>query len=186
MWTRPHHSGISESFPPLRDRSKASWAATPAVTRCGPHRGFGFLTPAGRPTSRPTRESGTSRPRASSAIASSGSSWFCLRARILFDDCWASSRESCTGRGVKPDFDVGRNHMRIVGHRKTRPLTFSGSASLLAEGARFNDEIHRLPGGNRTFVRKGIYRFKTHDEANRHDRDCIAVGMARIAAERRS
>ena len=76
--------------------------------------------------------------------------------------------------------------MRTVGHRKPRPLTFSGSGASLAEGARFNDEMHRLPGGSRTFVRKGLYRFKTHDDANRHDLACIVAGMARIAAERRA
>jgi hypothetical protein len=38
--------------------------------------------------------------------------------------------------------------MRTIGHRKERPITFSASAALLAEGARFNDEIHRLPTGN--------------------------------------
>lgn len=75
--------------------------------------------------------------------------------------------------------------MRTVGHRKARPIALLGSAALLAEGARFNDEIHQLPTGNRTFIRKGIYRFKTHEEANRHDLECIAAGMAQIALERR-
>lgn len=74
--------------------------------------------------------------------------------------------------------------MRTVGHRKTRPLALSGSAALLEEGAGFNDEIHRLPTGSRTFIRKGVYRFKTHEDANRHDLECIAAGMAQIAAER--
>ena len=74
--------------------------------------------------------------------------------------------------------------MRTIGHRKMRPIALSGSAALLAEGARFNDEIHQLPTGNRTFIRKGIYRFKTHEEANRHDLECIVAGMAQIALER--
>ena len=34
--------------------------------------------------------------------------------------------------------------MRTIGHRKEHPITFSASAALLDEGARFNDEIHRL------------------------------------------
>ena len=75
--------------------------------------------------------------------------------------------------------------MRSVGHRKTRPPAFSGLAALLEEGARFNDEIHRLPTGDRTFIRKGIYRFKTHEDANRHDLDRIASGIAAIVLERR-
>lgn len=76
--------------------------------------------------------------------------------------------------------------MRIVGHRKQRPLTLLGRTDLLIEGARFNDDIHRLPTGRRTCIRKGVYRFKTHEDANRHDLDCIAEMMARIALERRS
>jgi hypothetical protein len=75
--------------------------------------------------------------------------------------------------------------MRTVGQRKVRALSFSADAVLLAEGARFNDELHHLPTGNRTFIRKGVYRFKTHEDANRHDLDCIAAGMAQIALERR-
>lgn len=74
--------------------------------------------------------------------------------------------------------------MRIIGHRKERPITFSASAELLAEGARFNDEIHRLPTGNCTFIRKGVYRFKNHEEANRQQMDFLIKGMALIAQER--
>lgn len=74
--------------------------------------------------------------------------------------------------------------MRTVGHRKEHPITFSASAALLVEGARFNDEIHRLPTGNQTFIPKGIYRFKSFEEANRQDLDCLVEGMAQIAMER--
>lgn len=74
--------------------------------------------------------------------------------------------------------------MRTVGHRKEQPITFSASAMLLAEGARFNDEIHRLPTGNTSFIPKGVTRFKTHEEANRHQLDCLVKGMARVALER--
>lgn len=74
--------------------------------------------------------------------------------------------------------------MRTVGRRKEHPITFSASAALLAEGVRFNDEIHRLPTGNRTFIPKGVYRFKSFDGANRQDFDCLVAGMAQIARER--
>lgn len=76
--------------------------------------------------------------------------------------------------------------MRAVGHRKEAPITFAASAALLAEGARFNDEIHRLPTGNSTFIPKGVYRYKSFDEANRHQQDCLIDGMVRIAMERRN
>lgn len=74
--------------------------------------------------------------------------------------------------------------MRTVGHRKETPVTFSASSALFAEGVRFNDEIHGLPTGGQTFIRKGVYRFKNFDEANRHDLDCLAAGMARFAQDR--
>lgn len=74
--------------------------------------------------------------------------------------------------------------MRTIGHRKERPITFSASAALLAEGARFNDEIHRLPTGSQTFIPKGVYRFKSFEEANRQDLDYLVEGMARIAMKR--
>ncbi len=74
--------------------------------------------------------------------------------------------------------------MRTVGHRSERPITFSASAALLVEGARFNDEIHKLPTGDSTFIPKGVYHFKSHDEANRHWQDCLAEGMATVAIKR--
>ncbi len=74
--------------------------------------------------------------------------------------------------------------MRTIGHRKERPITFSASAALLVEGARFNDEMHGLPTGRQTFIPKGVTRFKTHEEANRYDQECLAMGMVKIALER--
>ena len=74
--------------------------------------------------------------------------------------------------------------MRIVGTRKERPISFLSSASLLLEGDRFNDEIHSLPTGNTSFIPKGVMFFKTHDEANRHQLECLANGIAHIALER--
>lgn len=75
--------------------------------------------------------------------------------------------------------------MRTIGHRKEHPITFSASATLLAEGARFNDEIHRLPTGNTTFIPKGIFRFKTHEEANRHQLNCLVEAMVQSAMRRK-
>ena len=74
--------------------------------------------------------------------------------------------------------------MRTVGHRKEYPVSFSASAAALAAGARFNDEIHRLPTGNISFIPKGVFRFRTHGEANRHQLDCLVAGMAATALRR--
>lgn len=74
--------------------------------------------------------------------------------------------------------------MRIIGHRKERPISFAASADLLVEGARFNDEIHRLPTGQTTRIRKGIYRFATHEDANRQQSDAVVQNMVEASARR--
>ena len=74
--------------------------------------------------------------------------------------------------------------MRTVGHRKQRVVGAEPSGDALREGAQFNEEIHRLPTGQTTHIPKGIYRFKTHEEANRFDLECLARHMGRIARER--
>lgn len=74
--------------------------------------------------------------------------------------------------------------MRTVGHRIERPITFSASGVLLAEGARFNDELHRLPTGDVTCIPKGVFLFKLHEDANRQQMDCLTEGVAQTAMER--
>jgi hypothetical protein len=74
--------------------------------------------------------------------------------------------------------------MRTVGHRKERPISFSASAEMLVEDARFNDEIHKLPSGNLTFIPKGVYRFKSFEEKNRFDFDCVVACIVHMAKER--
>ena len=75
--------------------------------------------------------------------------------------------------------------MRVVGARKERPISFNASGCLLAEGARFNEEIHRLPTGGNTGIPMRGYFFRTHEEANRHQSMCLENGMARVAQEPR-
>ena len=72
--------------------------------------------------------------------------------------------------------------MRQVGSRRERALALHASGVLLAEGARFSEAVSRL--SQTTFVPKGIYRFRTHDAANRHAEDCLVRGMGRLAATR--
>ena len=74
--------------------------------------------------------------------------------------------------------------MKTIGHRKERPIGILPSGALLAEGARFNDELQRLPTGDTTLIPKGVYRFKTHKEANQQQEDCLVQGMAKTALER--
>ena len=72
--------------------------------------------------------------------------------------------------------------MKQVGSRQERGILLTASGSLLAEGARFNEAISQL--SQTTFVPKGIYRFRSHDAANRHAEDCLVQGMGRLAATR--
>jgi len=74
--------------------------------------------------------------------------------------------------------------MRTIGRRKEHPITFSASAELLRQGARFNDEIHHLPTGGSTRIAKGIYRFKSHEEAQRQIVDSVVSAMLQTALER--
>ena len=73
--------------------------------------------------------------------------------------------------------------MRILGKRKIRTVSNEASSFLLKEGALFNDEIHKLPTGNTTFIPKGIYRYKTQEEANQHWEDCLVSGIAQNARQ---
>jgi hypothetical protein len=75
--------------------------------------------------------------------------------------------------------------MKTVGHRREKPLSFWASAELLKEGARFNETLQHLPTGRTTFFPKGVYRYRTFEEANRHWLECVARGMAEFASRRR-
>jgi len=73
--------------------------------------------------------------------------------------------------------------------RKCAPSAIARSAPspsrlLPTEGACFNDELQRLPTGNRSLIPKGIYHFKSHEDANRFDLECLVKGMAEMARER--
>lgn len=75
--------------------------------------------------------------------------------------------------------------MKIIGHRSERGIAAQPSGRLLVEGARANDLLRAFPGGGNGFVPKGVYRFRTHAEANRHWERCLAEAMERLARNRR-
>ncbi len=72
--------------------------------------------------------------------------------------------------------------MKQVGFRREAPVSVHASAEHLLQGARFNEALAWLSRSN--FMPKGVYRYKSHEEANRHQMDCLVRGMARRAAER--
>jgi hypothetical protein len=68
--------------------------------------------------------------------------------------------------------------MRKIGKRKQRNLSLNAEESDIKSAMSFNDGLQKLPTGNTTFIRKGVYHFKTHEEANEHWLNAVAKGMA--------
>lgn len=74
--------------------------------------------------------------------------------------------------------------MRQVGKRIEPVMTAEVSGSALAANIAFSADLSQFAGG-RVFFPKGVFRYKSHDEANAHQSDCLAEGMAQLAMERR-
>lgn len=72
--------------------------------------------------------------------------------------------------------------MKTIGHRREPDLLHEASGAALAAGARFSESIAHL--AKSTFIPKGVYRFKTHEAANKHQQDCLARGMGLLVTER--
>ena len=72
--------------------------------------------------------------------------------------------------------------MKQVGRRRCPQIVQQASGLLLTEGARFSEAMSTLAPS--TFVPKGVYRFKTHADANQHQQDCLVRGMGLLAARR--
>jgi len=75
--------------------------------------------------------------------------------------------------------------MKVVGKRRVRTISIHPTGDLLREATMFNDELHRLPTGGTTHFPKGIYRYKTHKDANAHWEQCMAKGIGRNDRRRR-
>ncbi|MFT7724245.1 MAG: hypothetical protein QM788_15660 [Roseateles sp.] len=74
--------------------------------------------------------------------------------------------------------------MKQVGRRIEPPLLAEPSGAALADGLAFSASVAGLAGG-RVFFPKGVFRYKSHAEANAHQAACLAEGMARLARDRR-
>ncbi len=72
--------------------------------------------------------------------------------------------------------------MKTVGSRRQPEITARADGRSLAAAARFNESIARL--AQSTFIPKGVYRFKSHEAANKHQQDCLARGMGLLAVRR--
>ena len=74
--------------------------------------------------------------------------------------------------------------MRNVGKRAEPALLVQPDGASLASGILFNTGLAQLAEGG-TFFPKGVFRYKSHAEANQHKADCLASGMAALAMKRR-
>lgn len=68
--------------------------------------------------------------------------------------------------------------MKTAGKRKSTPIVFHASAEMLLQGALFNDETQKLFPKNAGFMKKGIYRYKSHEEANKHWDESLIKGIS--------
>jgi hypothetical protein len=72
--------------------------------------------------------------------------------------------------------------MKQIGRRTAPPLRPQAGAAPLIEGARFSEALAALgPAG---IMPKGVYRFRSHEQANQHQAEWLAHGMADLALRR--
>lgn len=72
--------------------------------------------------------------------------------------------------------------MRRVGQRLEPELAAAASGTLLAQGARFSEDMAGL--ARLGFMPKGVYRYRSHLQANEHELACLAQRMGQRAVLR--
>ena len=76
--------------------------------------------------------------------------------------------------------------MRTVGRKVVREPELRPSAELLRAAATINDTLKVMLPGGRTCMPKGVYRYRTLEEANRQQAEWLAHAMAEIYLARRA
>lgn len=72
--------------------------------------------------------------------------------------------------------------MKIVGKRKARSITFHADGNLLRKGALFNTEMQKMQSTFR--FPRGVFRYKSHEEADRHMMECVVNSMVAVRKTR--
>ena len=72
--------------------------------------------------------------------------------------------------------------MKVAGNRKERNITLHADGALLREGALFNTEMQKMQSTFR--FPRGVFHYKTHEDADRHMMDCIVNSMVAIQKTR--
>lgn len=75
---------------------------------------------------------------------------------------------------------------RVVGSRRSPEIgDFSPMENLKRASAILESTRRLAPEAFSTFMPKGVFRFKTHEEANRQRDECLARGMAELSLKRK-
>ena len=72
--------------------------------------------------------------------------------------------------------------MKVAGKRKERSITFHADGALLREGALFNTEMQNMQSTFR--FPRGVFRYKSHEEADRHMMDCAVNSIVAVQKSR--
>ena len=72
--------------------------------------------------------------------------------------------------------------MKIAGKRKERDITFHADGALLREGALFNTEMQKMQSTFR--FPRGVFRYKSHEEADRHMMACVINSIVAVQKTR--
>lgn len=72
--------------------------------------------------------------------------------------------------------------MKHAGKRKERDITLHADGALLREGALFNTEMQKLQSTFR--FPRGVFRYKSHEEADRHMMDCVVESIVAVQQAR--
>ncbi len=72
--------------------------------------------------------------------------------------------------------------MRIAGNRKERDIAFHADGALLKEGALFNTEMQKMQSTFR--FPRGVFRYKSHEDADRHMMECVIDSMVAVRKTR--
>jgi len=68
--------------------------------------------------------------------------------------------------------------VRTIGTRVNRPLQDTPDSAGLEECAQLTEAISAF---TRCGFPKGVYRYRSHEEANRHEAHCLALQMAALS-----
>jgi len=71
-----------------------------------------------------------------------------------------------------------KEYAHKAGSRKEKEISFHATAENFLEGCRYNDSLHALADGKPIGIPKGVYFFRTLEEADRQRMDYLVKTIA--------